>query len=230
MQTAEFNVDDFDQKNQSNLDEKLLVKFFYKTRPDKAETEKQGRPMFKEVVYIDIRVPGNNSGGACRPARSTDIDRFPKHYAAFKNRVEAPVEGTPLTEWPLITRSMVDTFAFMNVKTVEQLADLNDTYATQVMGGLTFKQKAKEYLEYAKELQEIEDKKELTRLNSQLLDQNAEQSKQIKDLTERLDALEKDEPIFGKRSDKTPVKAKTAAKKPAKKKKTTKKKSTAKKK
>ena len=192
MQTAEFNHTDFEKAQQTALDEKLLVKFFLKTRPDQAATMKEGRPMFKEVEYISIMVPGNNSGGACRPARQGDLDRFPRHYAAFKNRTEAPIEGTPLAEWPLMTRTLVEQLAFMNVKTVEQLANLADTHATQIMGGQNFKRKAQEYLEYSKGQKEIADKAELKAENEELKGTVASQGTLIETLTERLDKLEAD--------------------------------------
>lgn len=228
MLEANFDVNDFEQANQSRLDEKLLVKFFLKTRPDKAATEKEGRPMFKEVEYISIMVAGSNSGGACRPARQNDIERFPKHYAAFKNRIEAPTEGTPLSEWPVISRTLVEQFAFMNVKTVEQLADLNDTYAGQIMGGHTFKKKAKDFLAYSKDLKEAADKAEL-------IEQNEMLHQQVADLTKRLDALEGKEETAEKPEEpeaEVKTKPKTTAKKkaPAKRKRKTARKTAVKKK
>ena len=68
MQTADFNHQDFTHQGMAEADKSLLVKFFYKTRPDKAASDAEGRPMFKETEYIDIKINGNRSGGACRPA------------------------------------------------------------------------------------------------------------------------------------------------------------------
>ena len=147
MTIADFDVADFDGSKKAQLDKQLLVKFFYKTRPDSVATQEQGRPMFKDVEYIDIKVPGSRGTGVCRPVRPADKQRFPEHYEAFKKRVEAPVTGTPLAEWALIPRSAVEQLAFANVKTVEQLATLSDSYAGQMHGGYGYKKIAKEYLE-----------------------------------------------------------------------------------
>jgi hypothetical protein len=147
MTIADFDVADFDGSKKAQLDKQLLVKFFYKTRPDSVETQRQGRPIFKEVEYVDIKVPGDRGTSVCRPARPADKQRFSAHYEAFKSRVEAPVTGTPLAEWALIPRSAVEQLAFANVKTVEQLATLSDSYAGQMQGGHNYKAKAKAYLE-----------------------------------------------------------------------------------
>lgn len=223
MQTAEFNHQDFEQSQQSQLDEQLLVKFFLKARPDKAATEKEGRPMFKEVEYIDIKVAGNSTAGACRPARQGDIDRFPRHYQAFKNRVAPPESGTPLAQWGLLSTDLVAQFSFMNIKTVEQLANLSDTYASQIMGGGNFKRKAADFLVYTKDQKQLADKFELTRENKEL-------KETVQTLTERLDKLESDQKAQAESVKAAPVpvaKKKAPARKrkaPAKKRKTAKKK------
>ena len=129
---------------------KLLVKFFTKSREDPAATRDAGRPVFKDVEYIDIKIPGNRRSGACRPAGEADKKRFPRHYEAFKQRTEAPIEGTPLSEWPIVSRSMAEEMAFFHVKTVEQLASMSDTNGQNFMGINTLKAKAKAWLERSK--------------------------------------------------------------------------------
>lgn len=137
--------------HQHEADKNLLVKFFIKPRQDSFETEKQGRPIFKDVEYVDIKIPGNRNSGACRPATEADKKRFPDHYRAFKDRVtEDYIEGTPLNEWPLISRSMAQELAFFHVKTVEQLATMADGQAAKFMGLAGIRQKAKTWLEAAK--------------------------------------------------------------------------------
>ena len=154
------NPQDFDQQNQRKMDEGLLVRFYIKARPDSAETARQGRPVFKDTEYIEIRTPGKRDPIA-RPASGADIERFPRHYEAFKNRVNGEmVEGTPLTEWPHISRSMVEELSFFHVKTVEQLVSMSDTNAQQFMGINALRKKAKEWLEFAKEGKAAADLKE----------------------------------------------------------------------
>lgn len=150
MPIADYNPDDFNANSQSKLDEGLLVRFYIKPRPDSVETKKQGKPCFKDVDYIEIRVPGQRNWVA-RPASAADIARFPRHWEAYKNRTSEDdyIEGTLLAEWPLITRSQVEEFAFAGVKTVEHLAAMPDVNVSQFMGAGTLKEKAKQWLEQA---------------------------------------------------------------------------------
>ena len=189
-ETADFNVDDFEQQNQAQGDATLLVKFFYKSRPDSAASLKEGRPMFKEVEYVDIKIPGSRTGGACRPARQDDVNRFPQHYAAFKNRVAQPDSGTPLLEWGLIPRSQAEELAFFNVKTVEQLAEMADVHSSKFMGLNALRDKAKQYIQKAK------DDAPAAALAGAMADKDEE----IRLLKERLNALEVANPPAGTES------------------------------
>ena len=186
MQTAEYDYNDFDVSKQNAADKTLLVKFYYYSMPDKPSSAEAGRPMFKEVEMIDIKVPGQRDGVA-RPASMRDKQRFPLHYQAFKNRMEAPSEGTPLSEWPAISRSFADQLSFANIKTVEALADLNDNLMHGIPGISNYKQKAKDWLESTKDdavLSQMRD--ELTSRDTTI----AEQTKSIELLTKRLEKLE----------------------------------------
>lgn len=141
------NTEDFSTAGEQKADEQLLVKFFIKEHEDKAKTLAEGRPIFKEIEYVEIRMAGRRDPLACRPATHKDKTRFARHYEAFQKRIEQPEEGTPLSEWPQISRSQVEELAFFNIKTVEQLANMSDTNAQQFHGGYTLKTRAKEFLE-----------------------------------------------------------------------------------
>ena len=144
---VDLNPDDFLEHKQSEADKALAVKFYTKSVQDKAETLKQGRPIFKEVPYIDIRIPGERDSAFCGPATQAHVQRFPQHYQAFRARTsDEEVVGTPLIEWPMITRSQAEELSFFNVKTVEQLASMPDSGNHQFMGIHGLKAKAAEYL------------------------------------------------------------------------------------
>ena len=145
------NAQDFEKAQQQQMDATLLVKFFEKPIPDQPATREKGRPMFKDVEFIEIRTPGNRDA-ICRPARQRDIDRFPKHYQAYKDRVSTEhLEGTLLSEWPLMARSRVEELSFHNIKTVEQLAGMPDSNVSQFMGMNMLKQKAQQWLKQAQD-------------------------------------------------------------------------------
>lgn len=155
------NPDDFSTGNESKMDEGLLVRFYYKEVQDKEETLEKGRPIFKETEYVEIRIPGKRDIQAARPASYADKQRFSRHYEAFKKRVEAPKEGTPLEEWPMITRSQAEELSFLHVKTVEQLVAMSDNNLSSFMGGYGLQRKAKEWLEASSETALIAEKEAL---------------------------------------------------------------------
>lgn len=159
MQTAEFNHNDF--SNTAEADKNLLVRFFYKNVQNKLESEAQGRPVFKEKTYIEIRVAGQRDVQACRPATHKDKQRFPAHFEAFEKRVEPPTEGMPLVEWPQITRTQAEELSFLNVKTVEQLVNMNDSHVSKLMGGYSLKEAARKWLEKANSAEADAEKEEL---------------------------------------------------------------------
>jgi hypothetical protein len=191
MAIAEYDYADFDNGKQAEQDAKLLVKFFTKARQDSTKSAEQGRPVFKELEYIDIQIPGQRGGGIKRPATFKDKQRFPKHYAAYKQRIELPQEGTPLAEWPVISRSMAEELAFHGVKTVEHMADMSDNIASTFMGGMSFKAKANDWLARAK--------KDVSQ--SQMEVELAKRDAQIASLSAKLDVLMADKP---KRKRRTP--------------------------
>ena len=159
MQTAEYNHEDF--ANQSKADEGLMVRFYYKSIEDTAESQAQGRPVFKEKTYIEIRVAGQRDVQAARPVTFADKQRFPRHYEAFEKRVEPPTEGLPLIEWPAITRTQAEEMAFMNVKTVEQLATMKDSNLSKFMNGYKLRDQAVKWLDFNQNATEDAEKADL---------------------------------------------------------------------
>lgn len=172
---ANVNADDFTTARESEMDAQLLVRFFYKEKEDKAKTQAEGRPIFKDTEYIEIRVRGNRDPQACRPATHADKNRFPRHYEAFKKRVELPEEGTPLAEWPQISRSQIEELSFMSLKTVEQLAKAADTHIGKIRGGYTLKQRAVDWLSSSN--------------TTALIANNEALKTQVKSLEEKVDRL-----------------------------------------
>lgn len=136
---------------ESKGDESLFVRFYVAPVENKAASKEEGRPIFEDKEYIEIRIPGDRKSAVTRIARQKDIDRFPRHYAAFKNRTSEEVEeiGTPLREWTPIPRSLVEEFAYFNIKTVEQLAGVNDGNVQKASGLFEWRQKARDFLERA---------------------------------------------------------------------------------
>ena len=133
--------------------DKLLVKFYSVAEQDLAKSAEEGRPIFIERPFIEIRIPGNKDEIRCRPARisagkfnpdefnaSGDVNRlpddirFPRQWAAFKNNAEQPIIGTPLDAVPFLTKAQVAEFKAFNCVTAENVRDMPDGLAMKFMG------------------------------------------------------------------------------------------------
>ena len=153
LMEAEYGSTDLAMNNgRYHGDENLLVRFYTHPRKNEGKSREAGRPIFEETTYIEIMQPGNKDSIIKRPATRIDKDRFAEHFRRFEAKIQdEAIEGTLLEEWPGITRSQVMELAYLNIKTVEQLAAVSDSNAQNVMGISFLKEKAKKYLETSKE-------------------------------------------------------------------------------
>lgn len=146
METLDFDHNIFQRRDGG--DDSLFVVFYWGTVKDDAQSEEQGRPIFRDTEYVRIIVPGDKNNINDRPASKHDKQRFPKQYAAFRAGVaeEDQIVGTRLKEWPLLTRAQVEEFAYFGIKTVEQLAEVRDDVVSRVPGMRDYKQTAQLWL------------------------------------------------------------------------------------
>lgn len=169
--------------------EKLFVRFGLHPRRDETKSLEEGRPIFEDVEYIEIMVPGDKSNTIHRPVSAGDKQRFARQYQAWKAGADQDaVTGTPLAAWPAVTAAQVRELAHFNCRTVEQLAVMSDGNLQNVGPILALRQKARDFIEAAKgtaPLQklraELEKRDtELATLKAQVADLIASQSKKSK--------------------------------------------------
>lgn len=148
--------DTYDASHGSDRD--LVVQFEMLPVHMAFKSEQEGRPIYEEHAHIRIAFPGDRTRELLRPVKMqddtlgpSDLNRFPRQWAAFKAQNEPVVEGTPLSEWPMINRAQVMEFGSLNIRTVEQLASVPDTTLhTMGMGGRAVRDKAKAWLDQAR--------------------------------------------------------------------------------
>lgn len=112
-----------------------------------------GRPIFEDREFVEIIIPGQRNSMAVEPVNEEHKGRWPREYAAFKLGMELPSNGTPLATWPhpQMTKSMVENLAFFNVRTVEDVAGLNDAHLQNIgMGAYELRKAAQTFLDVAK--------------------------------------------------------------------------------
>lgn len=133
-------------------DEKLRVLFYNRPKQDMNKSAKEGRPVYKDVVYIMIEVPGDRTMQVDKPADDADKARFPKQWEAFLRKETAPLEGTPLEEWPALTQARRMELKGSNILTVEDVAGLPDNLLPRLgFDGHALRKQAQAWLDRAKE-------------------------------------------------------------------------------
>lgn len=127
---------------------------------NKFETKKQGRPVYVDQVFCEIRIPADRNRLGVYPAHEvwrtirgqaiTYAMRYPKEYQAFIEKRAPSVTGTPLEELPFIPQTKRYELKALHVHTAEQLASLEGNNLKNLgMGGRELKEQAKAYLDRA---------------------------------------------------------------------------------
>lgn len=168
-------------------DNKLYVEFYRKPVLQPGESRNAGRAVFKEVDYIRIHVPGDKASVIERPVTQQDEFRFQDRYNKWKAGQEEAVTGTPLSALPGMTPSKVEEYKFFKLVTVEQLAEANDNLGSKFMSFQQDKQRAKAFMEVARNNAPIE------KMNEELQKRDAE----IENLKTMVEALQAN--VGGKR-------------------------------
>jgi hypothetical protein len=128
----------------------LFVQFFTDAIELKAQSEKEGRPIFKDVPFVRIIVPGDMNNIIERIAEESDKHRFANAWARYQNSETKATEGTPLEQWPQITRSLLKECKYFEIHTVEALSNISDAHVAKLgMGFGELRTKAKAWIEAA---------------------------------------------------------------------------------
>jgi len=141
------------------------VEFYYRAVEDRTESLAQGHYVTKDVAFAKIWRAGSrdcNDEDAKvwitkleKAAREGMIpETWPKHFndrfEAWKKGEEIPLTGTPIKGWPIISPAAGAAIIKAGYLTVEDLANAPDQEVTAIgMGAISFKQKAKTWLEQA---------------------------------------------------------------------------------
>lgn len=112
----------------TNPDARLAVLFYAKPLQNEFESEKQGRPIFFDVDFVRIQVPGDTTTVIDTPVREEHKKRFPLHWAHYQNKHggDAKEIGTPLSQWSRLSQSQVEELRALKFYTVESVANASD--------------------------------------------------------------------------------------------------------
>ena len=140
----------FEENQQAEADRKLFVVFYRDVQKNELKSIEAGRPIFDEVDLIKIITPGSRDSFV-GIADHEYQQRFPTHWARYKQGKSQEISGTPLNQLPWLGISQIAEFNAVGCHTVEQLVGMSDQLSQKFMGHHAVKQRAAQYLNLAKE-------------------------------------------------------------------------------
>jgi hypothetical protein len=136
-------------------DSGLFAEFYLGSVIDNAESQLHGRPIYKSVDFLRIIFPGDNTKTYDKPVnmqmvgnRPPDPDRFPRQWAQYQAQQTQVQDGTPIEQWPPISKAQALNLKSLHIHTVEQLAALSDGNLNW-MGARQLRENAKAWLDEA---------------------------------------------------------------------------------
>ena len=178
-------------------DARLAVQFYKKSMKQEDASNEAGRPIFKEFDFVRIMIPGDNLTEIDTYAQESHKQRFPRQWAHYQNQVTGheDVIGTPLDQWPQVTRSQAEELRGLKFYTVEAIADCSDQQLQRIgmvagMSPHNFRLKAKAFLNLATDSAEVAQREaELQALKEENAKIKAETDAKLTAMQEQMSAL-----------------------------------------
>jgi hypothetical protein len=207
--------------DERGADARLQVRFYKKSVQQEQETMDAGRPIYKDFDFVHICVAGDTLTEIDTYALQNHKTRFPVQWANYMNRQGAndeEVVGTPVAEWPLVSKSQAEELRAMKFQTVESIANASDQQLQRIgmaagMSPYAFRDKAKAFLNLATNAAETDKREhEINALKQELAKKEQETAK-IRQETEAKMALMQEQmaSILAAVGEKKPRKQKTVA-------------------
>jgi hypothetical protein len=192
--------------------ERLFIRFEKLPKQNAERSREAGRPVYEDVEYIEIAVPGDKSNIVHKPVTDEHRRKYRAQYADWKSGQEDAVSGTPLSEWTALGRSQVEELLYFKIRTVEQLASVSDGNLQHLGHGyLELRRKAADYLAAAKDNQPLLAMREELATRDNTIATMQAQLKQLGEALERARAQAAGEDESPKRSPGRPRKSDTEA-------------------
>jgi hypothetical protein len=172
--------------DERGADSRLQVRFYRKPVHQEQESMDAGRPIYKEFDFVHICVAGDTLTEIDTFALQQHKTRFPIQWANYMNRQGAndeEVVGTPVSEWPLVSKSQAEELRAMKFYTVESIANASDQQLQRMgmaagMSPYSFRDKAKAFLNLATSSAETDKREqEINALKEELAKKDLETAK-----------------------------------------------------
>jgi hypothetical protein len=207
--------------DENNADSRLQVRFYKRPVQQEQETIDAGRPIYKEFDFVHICVAGDTLTEIDTYALASHKQRFPIQWANYMNRQGAndqEVVGTPVAEWPLVSKSQAEELRAMKFHTVESIAHASDQQLQRIgmaagMSPYSFRDKAKAFLNLATTAAETDKREhEINALKEELAKKELETAKMKQETDAKLAQMQEQmATILAAVGEKKPRKQKTVA-------------------
>lgn len=174
----------------------LAVRFYSKELQNEFLTAKEGRPISYMADFVRIEIPGNQLSIIDTFVNNSHKAQFPTQWALYLNEKADGnhnpdnVQGTLLRDWPLLNAAQATELKHFKFYTVEQIANASDQQLMAIgmtagMSPLALRDKAKAFLENAKDSSFAQKQAEELKLREQeiadLKDQMARLAKMVEE-------------------------------------------------
>jgi len=172
--------------DENHADSRLQVRFYKRPVQQEHESIEAGRPIFKEFDFVHICVAGDTLTEIDTYALPSHKTRFPIQWANYMNRVganEPDIVGTPVSEWPIVSKSQAEELRALKFHTVEAIAHASDLQLQRMgmaagMSPYAFRDKAKAFLNLATNAAETDKREsEINALKEELAKKDLETAK-----------------------------------------------------
>lgn len=179
-----------------NEQRRLPAVFYYEAVENKHKSALEGRPIFDEILYINIIRPGDKTTDIHRKATDKDKQNYARELDLFLRKGEQAISGTPIEQLTFLNRAQIAELKAMNVFSVEALSSLDDRSA--FMGWRDLRNKANAFLAMAKDqavMTQWKEREEALEVRGKNQDQKIDAlEQQVRDLMDKLTAPDKPTP------------------------------------
>ena len=125
----------------------VIPVFFKQMVEDVAGTAKHGTPKYLEQDWVRFIMPGDKYSQLVRTVSDTDKVMYAKAWDAYVKLEDVAIDGTPLENWPSLSRAQIMGLKAMDIYSVEHVAELSDAQLQGVgMGARALRKRAQDFL------------------------------------------------------------------------------------
>jgi len=184
------------------------VRFEYRSIEDRDASITAGHYVARDVVFALVTPTGSKDLlekpvedwlAGLREGVNQDripslwLDAYQQALEVWKKNQQDPEFGTPLRNWPALSPAQLKMLTDCNLRSIEDVAEMNEESVNRVgMGGRALQEKAKAWLDSAKDGgKTAEELDTLRKSNKTLSEQNTSMMADMKTMKAQLEALQK---------------------------------------